>query len=72
MKKASLFRFIMQAKPLSIHHESQGGGLLADEISLTMLREWKKQIEPQKRLSLAEMAAESETTLDVEARRRRH
>jgi len=35
-----------------------------------MLGEWKKRIEPQKRLSLAEMAAESETTLDVEARKR--
>ena len=35
-----------------------------------MLREWQKRIEPQKRLSLSEMAAESETTLDVEARKR--
>jgi len=35
-----------------------------------MLKEWQKRMEPQKRLSLSEMAAESETTLDVEARKR--
>jgi len=67
----------MQAKLVAEKAEQTGGGgrgldsgPSVDEMTNAMLKEWKKQIERQKQLSLSEMAAESENTMDVEARKR--